>query len=461
MKLLKILSRIGIVLLIIVAAVLVVRAVLNFTEGRALARTLAELKAKGIPLTAKDLAPPCADEDNGASLWKAYENMSVIPGRHIFKPGQPPHKDRDLEVRKLISRAWQDYTTGRPITPSDRAALKEVILKNEKAFALLADIGGKPCFLYRDPSDPVFSSLMPDAIQALATERLLFFSVLFSAEEGDWKGAIDRLGVGLRLAPVMSLEGTQMAFLISLACANLLTQPLADICRGRDIAAVDLTRLIAVLEPGPRRDRLAFAWRGERTAFVEVGAYLLQGDLGDLGSLWEGPRWWQKFAIWLARPLVKRDLRRSLPNYEFLEEQAKLPYFQCRDALRARDEDLKAKPWYAIASKMMIGGAEAAFMKTAKAEAIALASRTGLACRLYKSRTGRYPDGLEELVPDLLTEVPIDPFTGKPFVYRREGEGFIVYSLGSNQKDDGGRSTYMITQLVMDKDDDWTWKEDK
>jgi hypothetical protein len=461
MKIRKILIRIGIGSLVFIAAVLAVRAVLNFTEGRALAKTLAGLKAQGIPLTGKDLAPPCADEDNGARLWKAYENMSVIPGRKISKPGQPPHKDRDLEVRRLISRAWQDHTTGKPITPSDRAALKEVVLKNEKAFALLADIGGKPCFLYRDPSDPVFSSLMPDAIQALGTGRLLFCSILFSAEEGDWTGAIDRLGVGLRLAPVMSLEGTMMAFLISLAEVNLLAQPLAEICRGREIAAEDLARLMAVLEPGPWRDRLAFAWRGERTAFVEGGAYLLEADLGEVGSLWEGPRWWQKIAIWLARPLVKRDLRRSLPSYEFLEAQAKLPYYQCRDALRARDEELRSKPWYAIASKMMIGSAETAFMKTAKTEAITLASRAGLACRLYKSRTGHYPDSLDELVPGLLTEVPIDPFTGKPLVYRREGEGFIVYSLGSNEKDDGGRSTYMITQLVMPKDDDWSWREDR
>ncbi|NLH75825.1 MAG: hypothetical protein GX465_02160 [Acidobacteria bacterium] len=252
-----------------------------------------------------------------------------------------------------------------------------------------------------------------------------------------------------------------MAFLISLACANLLTQPLADICRGREIADEDLARLMAVLEPGPWRDRLAAAWRGERTAFVEGGAFLLEGDLGEVGSLWEGPRWWQKSAIWLTRPLVKRDMRLSVSTFDFLEAQAKLPYYQCRDALRARDEDLKTKPWHAVASRLMIGSAEAAFMKTAKAEAIALASRAGLACRLYKSRTGYYPQTLDELVPELLIEVPIDPFTGKPLVYRREGEGFIVYSLGSNERDDGGRSTYMITQLVMPKDDDWSWKEDK
>ena len=462
MKLRKILIRIGLGLLIFITAVLVVRAVLNFTEGRALTRTLAELKSRGIPLTAKDLAPPCADEDNGARLWKAYENLSVIPGRQILKPGQAPHKVRDLEVRKLISRAWQDYTTGQPITPSDRAALKEVIHKNEKALALLAEVVDKPCFIYRDPADSLIQSLPPDALQTLGTARLLFFSALFKTEEGDWKGAVDGLAIGLKLTPLMAREGPLISYLISLAGTCLLAQPIAEICRGREILDEHLVRLMASLDPSLWRDRLSFGWRGERVLLVEAGDYFLKGDLRDIGSIWEVPRWWEKIRVWLARPLVKRDMRRSLPDFDFMETQAKVPYYQSRDSLRARDLGLSKKPWYAFLSNMvMVGESETAFMKTARAEAIMLASRAGLASRLYKSRTGRYPDRLEELVPDLLPEVPIDPFTGKPLVYRREGEGFIVYSLGSNQKDDAGRSTYMITQLVMDKDDDWSWKEEK
>jgi hypothetical protein len=109
----------------------------------------------------------------------------------------------------------------------------------------------------------------------------------------------------------------------------------------------------------------------------------------------------------------------------------------------------------------MIANFEAAFMKEALVEATCLASRTGLACRLYKSRTGRYPDNLGALVPGILKEVPIDPFTGKTLVYRREGEGFIVYSLGTNEKDDGGRSTFNVSRLVMFKDDDLAWREDR
>jgi hypothetical protein len=461
MKLRKILIRVGAGLLLVVGLVLVVRAVLNFTEGRALAKSLAGLKAEGIPLTAKELAPACPDEDNGARLWKAFENIATLSGRKDSPPGIPPHNNKAGDVGSLISRAWNDYTAGQPITPADRAALKDVIHKNERALSLLAEMGNKPCFLYRDPSGSLMESRTPNSLLMIRTAKLLVFASFFRAEDGDVHGAVATLLTGLKLAPLAAGEGSLIAYLISAAGTRFLSQPIGEICRGRVVAAEDLVRLIAALDPGPWPDRLAAAWRGERVMFLEAGEYLLKGSLADLGSIWEGPPWREKFGLWIFRPLVKRDMRRSLPSFEWLEAQAKLPYFQNREALRSRDNDIREVPWYGFLTKMMIGGAEPVFMKTAQIEAIMLASRAGLACRLYKSRTGRYPERLEELVPALLPEVPIDPFTGKPLVYRRDGEGCIVYSLGSNQRDDGGRSTYMIDKLVMDKDDDWSWKEDR
>jgi len=455
MKPLKILSRIGVVLLIVVAVVLVVRAVLNFTEGRALARALAELKAKGIPLTAQELAPPCPDEDNGARLWRAFEITVTIPGR---RTGVPPRlTPRDKEVRGLISRAWTDFTAGKPLAPADRVALKDVILQNEKPLELVAEMGDKPCFLYRDPSQSLVESLLPDPLQMIQTTKLLFFSSLFSAEDGDVSGAITKLVTGLKFTPLMAGEGTLIAFLVSLADTRILSQALGEVCRGKALEDADLIRLISMQDPSPWRERLAAAFRGERVLFIEA----TEGDFKDLGSFFEGSSWWKNLGLWIIRPLLKKDMRRALPSFELLEAQAKVPYYQSRDVLRARDRQLKERPWYAFLSKMMISDSESAFMKEAMIEAIMLTSRAGLACRLYRSRNGSYPETLDALVPGILAEVPIDPFTGKPLVYRREGEGFIVYSLGSNQTDDGGRSTYMITQLVMDKDDDWAWKEDR
>lgn len=64
----------------------------------------------------------------------------------------------------------------------------------------------------------------------------------------------------------------------------------------------------------------------------------------------------------------------------------------------------------------------------------------GLALAIHKAEKGEYPEKLEQLVPDVLAKVPQDEFSGKPFVYRRTAEGYLLYSVGPNLVDDGGRN---------------------
>lgn len=64
---------------------------------------------------------------------------------------------------------------------------------------------------------------------------------------------------------------------------------------------------------------------------------------------------------------------------------------------------------------------------------------TVLALELYRRRNAHWPDTLAELTPDLLPNVPLDRFTGKPLYYRlREGRP-LLYSAGTDGDDDGGR----------------------
>jgi hypothetical protein len=69
--------------------------------------------------------------------------------------------------------------------------------------------------------------------------------------------------------------------------------------------------------------------------------------------------------------------------------------------------------------------------------------QTGLALELFRSREGRYPDHLEELVPDDLAAVPSDPFgaAGAPLVYATAAAGpatRLLYSLGPDRIDQRG-----------------------
>jgi hypothetical protein len=57
----------------------------------------------------------------------------------------------------------------------------------------------------------------------------------------------------------------------------------------------------------------------------------------------------------------------------------------------------------------------------------------------YHKTHNTYPDSLEMLIQNgLIKELPIDPFSDAPLVYRKTGDGFTLYSVGLNFIDDGG-----------------------
>lgn len=63
-----------------------------------------------------------------------------------------------------------------------------------------------------------------------------------------------------------------------------------------------------------------------------------------------------------------------------------------------------------------------------------------LAIFQYQKQQGQLPETQYALVEKgLLKEVPIDPFSDKRLVYRRTDDGFILYSVGYNFTDDGGK----------------------
>ncbi len=57
--------------------------------------------------------------------------------------------------------------------------------------------------------------------------------------------------------------------------------------------------------------------------------------------------------------------------------------------------------------------------------------------RLHKIRTGNYPSSLDELVLED-RQTLVDSFSGRPFVFRSEGNDILVYSIGVNLQDDLG-----------------------
>ena len=63
-----------------------------------------------------------------------------------------------------------------------------------------------------------------------------------------------------------------------------------------------------------------------------------------------------------------------------------------------------------------------------------------LALSAYQHAHGEYPDTLDTLVPDLLSEVPFNALTNQPFRYERLPEG--DYDLGSTAIDGDAASAF-------------------
>jgi hypothetical protein len=59
----------------------------------------------------------------------------------------------------------------------------------------------------------------------------------------------------------------------------------------------------------------------------------------------------------------------------------------------------------------------------------------------YQREEGRYPAKLDDLAPKYIPAVPDDLFTGKALIYRPADKGYLLYSVGVNGRDDGGRAT--------------------
>jgi hypothetical protein len=65
-------------------------------------------------------------------------------------------------------------------------------------------------------------------------------------------------------------------------------------------------------------------------------------------------------------------------------------------------------------------------------------TRLGFALAAYRAEHGAYPTKLGELAPKYVSRIPKDLFSGSDLIYKVAGDGYLIYSVGVNGRDDGG-----------------------
>jgi hypothetical protein len=138
----------------------------------------------------------------------------------------------------------------------------------------------------------------------------------------------------------------------------------------------------------------------------------------------------------------------------------------CREAVAALEEiDREREPlqslfhreriyaenawgWYGHLQLLLndIGGTyqeawEATTNATLRTAALTRLLTMEMALRAYYLENNRYPQQLDDLVPDFASAVPLDPFEAgdRPLHYSRASDGYVLYSVGYDRDDDAGR----------------------
>jgi hypothetical protein len=438
MKTRKIFLRVLLVLLVLVTGVLLIRAVFNYRMGNKLEDYFGERQAEGVALSKGVLFPDCPEEHNAANLWKAAEALFSREGINA----------------DVLRKAMESIFHGEPLEPDVREELTKMIDKNRRVLQFMEEASDKPCFRYGDQRQKFYNMRIPDAVKMIQAVRLLSIDAVFKAEEGKIEEAIEQVRQGLAFVQKTMDEPTLITTLVAIANMKFLLFSLNDILCGGEIDSETLHILIQDLDQELWRKKFVRGIQGERVFFLENALEVLGGNK-DIFN----PNLGESLFFWFIRPLTKAEILWGLKKFDEIESRAALPFFQTREFWTQYDQEVNSIPWYRFVSKNLLAHFSSIALKEATLEAVMGTGQIALACKIYKNRKGHFPEDVAALVPDILDELPIDAFTGKPYVYKIQEDGLIIYSFGSNEKDDQGRGTLQFTQLVMEKDDDWTWRE--
>lgn len=163
--------------------------------------------------------------------------------------------------------------------------------------------------------------------------------------------------------------------------------------------------------------------------------------------------------IWWSG-ILERDLRFFLETMEQAISLAALPNPENLTLTNYLDNAEKlAREKKHLFGGMMLPSFSKLALREASTQALVRLTQTALATERFRHKLGRLPTALSELIPDYLPKVPEDPYDGAPLRYRTLPTGYVLYSIGEDGHDDGGRepprrkkstdkSTYDLTFIV-------------
>jgi hypothetical protein len=383
-------------------------------EVRRLGREIAGIRERGEPVSTDDLRPwrPASEDEKLASrLYLAAAALAV--------DGSPRDRSLDRDLRA----ADRALSTDANLRATMAARLAAELSGNADAFTLLDKATALPFAAFHPGTDYSYrtSSLwrLADLSQRRSMQRCL---------AGDVDAAVASLISTVQLRRV---EDTRFRLMGA---------------RPNGIPFV-----LSHCPPGAAAmDRIQQAL-GSETGLEAVSAMLMAERVMLLRAVWTSYgldvrvpyviryRGWTPWAI-IMRPWATHQLIAGLRDRARLLEAAR----QSAAARRAEVMRLEsqARRW-SVRGPGPVMPADTLPLATIPyvLDGIANTAATAAALaieRYRRANAGQVPASLDALVPAFLDRIPADPFDDAPIRFARRDDGYVIYAIGRDGKDDGG-----------------------
>jgi hypothetical protein len=373
--------------------------------------------------------------------------LEQLEAKRAVVPPERNSASRIAAVKRLLPAGWSQRLqqhrrppVGTALTPSQLVAVRA--LRQGTAAALaearpLANVpeGRHPVNYARDG----LTTLLRHAEDTRLVADLLGLDALGQALDGRLGEALTACRAAVNAGRSLRDEPFVITQLVRVACVTDGVRDAEWVLGSGAAPEPEAADLQSLLEREAAEPVLLTAARGERGLMHWLMSAATSGDLGAsavtavLGNEPDLAKALQAMPTGLAARQSHAWLLRHLTQFA---EIARRPDHQQVAAVRELDQLIHTAP--EGARLMLVDGptlVEACLRHRAEARCAAVA----LAAERFRLKHGRWPNELADLGPDLLKEVPADPYDGRPLRYRRLPDGVIVYAVGPDGKDDGGR----------------------
>jgi hypothetical protein len=382
---------------------------LNAPE-KAVKAQIADMQTKGRPVSIDNLKSVSFPND---------QNGAVVYERIFSRLG--PNMQRDSASLTRISMPGD-----RQQNPTLWSENERIVARYRSIIPLIEQAASKPecSFIYTWTADPTQHNHYLAPLRFL--NRLLCSMAVLDAEKGQTSQSLRCIELAFKVAESLNQEPSVIGQITRQSRVIASSHALRAVIYNSDMNEYDLRHLYDVLSKIDLYPGLETALIGDTAAGITDFENLLAP---------------MKSGLVPILPLFERNKTYQNESY-FIEymniciDNAHISYRE----MHGKQIDFPKPPKDHLLSDLVMPTLGGIWGQRDTATAELNGSQIVLALKVYKSGYGTYPSSLGELCNKLGGRLPQDPFSGTNFIYINNGNGFILYSIGKNLVDDGGKS---------------------